>query len=80
MDGEGTVPLSAIDAAFVVATCVSPPVARRNVSLTRGSRVPTVVVGDIVCVSTKLRRALLAGHLMGSAANAGRPETMSVRA
>ena len=43
-DGEETVALSAIDAGSMVATCVSPLVVRRNVTLTRWIRAPTVAV------------------------------------
>ncbi len=43
-DGEETVALSAIDAGSVFATCVSPLVVRRNVTLTRWIRAPTVAL------------------------------------
>ena len=78
-DGEETVAPSAIDAGFAVATCVSPLVGRRNVTLTRWSRTPTVAPRGIVCVSPKLPRAFLAQHSKRSAEHVGRRETMSVR-
>jgi hypothetical protein len=78
-DGEETVTPSAIDAGFAVATCVSPLVGRRNVTLTRWSRTPTVAPRGIVCVSPKLPRAFLAQHSKRSAEHVGRRETMSVR-
>ncbi len=43
-DGEETVALAAIDAGSVFATCVSPLVVRRNVTLTGWIRAPTVAL------------------------------------
>jgi hypothetical protein len=78
-DGEETVARSAIDAGSVGATCVSPLVVRRNVTLTRWSHTPTVTFSGILCVSPKLPRALLAQHSKVSAEHVGGRETMSVR-